>query len=76
VERPDITLVTHIRKLLANIVCESILLACQSCDRKDRCNVPRLHIGDFTIRLIFCLSRKDKANAERGQPYGGALRIT
>jgi hypothetical protein len=32
---------------------------------EDRCNVPRLHIGDFTIRLIFCLSRKDKANAER-----------
>jgi hypothetical protein len=27
--------------------------------------MPRLHIRDFTIGLIFCLGRKDKANAER-----------
>ena len=64
-------------KLLTNIVCrEHLGWGSGHTARKDRRNMPRLHTGYFTVRW-FCLSRKDKANAERRtQQIGGALRKT
>ncbi|SAC73400.1 Uncharacterised protein [Enterobacter hormaechei] len=66
VESANVAFIAHIRKLLTNIVCrEHLGWGSGHTARKDRRNMPRLHTGYFTVRWIFCLSRKDKANAER-----------